>query len=78
MQKEETVENWLGAACPNEEHRQEVHTLWREDVWRRQLTRVFSLATADGLLKELEFQPSGLPGGGLRIDATLPGTGGPA
>lgn len=73
MQKEETVESWLGAACPNEEHRQEVHTLWREDVWRRQLTRIFSLATADGLLKELEFQPSGLPGGGLLVciqDAT--------
>lgn len=73
VKKEETVENWLGAACPNEEHWQEVSTLWREDVWRRQLTRIFSLATADGLLKELEFQPSGLPGGGLLVciqDAT--------
>jgi PAS domain S-box-containing protein len=71
--KEETVEDWLSAACPNEEHRAEVTTLWREDVWRRQLTRTFSLATADGLLKELEFQPSGLPGGGLLVciqDAT--------
>lgn len=71
--REETVEDWLGAACPTEEHLNEVTTLWREDVWRRQLTRTFSLATADGLLKELEFQPSGLPGGGLLIciqDAT--------
>ncbi|WP_346333013.1 PAS domain-containing protein [Prosthecobacter sp. SYSU 5D2] len=73
IQKEETVEAWLGAACPNDEHREEVNALWREDVWRRQLTRLFSLATADGLLKELEFQPSGLPGGGLLVciqDAT--------
>lgn len=67
LQKEEPVENWLGAACPNEDHRQEVATIWREDVWRRQLTRTFSLATADGLLKELEFQPSSLPGGGLLL-----------
>lgn len=71
--KEDTVEDWLAAACPTPEHREEVTTLWREDVWRRQLTRVFSLATDDGLLKELEFQPGGLPGGGLLVciqDAT--------
>ncbi|TDU71195.1 PAS domain S-box-containing protein [Prosthecobacter fusiformis] len=73
LRREETVENWLSAACPNDEHRTEVTLLWRDDVWRRQLTRIFSLATADGLLKELEFQPSGLPGGGLLVciqDAT--------
>lgn len=67
LQKDETVENWLSAACPNSEHRQEVTTLWREDVWRRQLTRTFSLATSDGLLKELEFQPSSLSGSGLLV-----------
>lgn len=73
VQKEETVENWLAAACPNDDHREEVTALWREDVWRRQLTRMFSLATSDGLLKELEFQPSSLPGGGMLVciqDAT--------
>ncbi len=46
---------------------------WRESVWRRQLTRTVSLATADGLLKELEFNPIALPGGGLLVsiqDAT--------
>jgi len=36
-------------------------------VWRRQLTRTVSLATADGLLKELEFHPAALPGGGLLV-----------
>ncbi len=73
IEKEETVEQWLAAGCPNIQHREEVATLWREDVWRRQLTRTFSLATADGLLKELEFQPVSLPGGGLLVsiqDAT--------
>ncbi len=73
LQKEETVEQWLAAACPSEAHREHIATLWREDVWRRQLTRTFSLATADGLLKDLEFQPSGLQGGGLLVsiqDAT--------
>lgn len=70
---EENVEHWLAAACPNEGHRDQVTSLWRDDVWRRQLTRVFSLATADGLLKDLEFSPASLPGGGLIVciqDAT--------
>lgn len=73
VQPQESIEDWLAAACPGEKHRQQVSSLWREDVWRRQLTRCFSLATADGLLKELEFQPARLPGGGLLVciqDAT--------
>lgn len=73
VQKDESVEQWLGAACPNDRHREQVTTLWREDVWRRQLTRTFTLATADGLLKDLEFQPASLAGGGLLVsiqDAT--------
>ena len=73
LQKDETVEQWLAAACPSEVHRDHIATLWREDVWRRQLTRTFSLATADGLLKDIEFQPTGLQGGGLLVsiqDAT--------
>jgi PAS domain S-box-containing protein len=73
LQKDETVEQWLAAACPSEAHRDHIATLWREDVWRRQLTRTFTLATADGLLKDLEFQPAGLQGGGLLVsiqDAT--------
>ena len=67
LRGDETVEQWLAAACPSDQHRENVASLWREDVWRRQLTRTFSLATADGLLKELEFQPMSLPGGGLLI-----------
>jgi PAS domain S-box-containing protein len=73
VRPDENVEQWLAAACPNEHHREQVASLWREDVWRRQLTRVFTLATADGLLKDLEFSPASLAGGGVIVciqDAT--------
>ncbi len=73
LEKDQTVESWLAHACPTDEHREQVTLAWRESVWRRQLTRTVSLATADGLLKELEFHPIALPGGGLLVsiqDAT--------
>lgn len=73
LETDQTVESWLAHACPTEEHRAQVVLAWRESVWRRQLTRTVSLATADGLLKELEFHPIALPGGGLLVsiqDAT--------
>ena len=73
LEADQTVESWLAHACPTEEHRSQVVLAWRESVWRRQLTRTVSLATADGLLKELEFHPIALPGGGLLVsiqDAT--------
>jgi PAS domain S-box-containing protein len=67
LEKDQTVESWLAHACPTDEHREQVTLAWRESVWRRQLTRTVSLATADGLLKELEFHPVALPGGGLLV-----------
>jgi PAS domain S-box-containing protein len=67
FEKEQTVEEWLSHACHTDEHRQQVALVWRESVWRRQLTRTLSLATADGLLKELEFHPATLLGGGLLV-----------
>ena len=73
LESDQTVESWLAHACSTEEHRAQVVLAWRESVWRRQLTRTVSLATADGLLKELEFHPIALPGGGLLVsiqDAT--------
>lgn len=73
LDNDQTVEDWLAHACPTEEHREQVTLAWRESVWRRQLTRTVSLATADGLLKELEFHPVALAGGGLLVsiqDAT--------
>jgi PAS domain S-box-containing protein len=73
LDPEQNVESWLAHGCPTEEHRAQVVMAWRESVWRRQLTRTVSLATADGLLKELEFHPVSLPSGGLLVsiqDAT--------
>ncbi|MBL9131875.1 MAG: PAS domain S-box protein [Verrucomicrobiaceae bacterium] len=67
LAKDESVETWLAQACPTPEHREHVTLAWRESVWRRQLTRTVSLATSDGLLKELQFQPTALPGGGLLV-----------
>lgn len=67
LEKDQTVESWLAHACPTDEHREQVTLAWRESVWRRQLTRTVSLATADGLLKELEFHPMSLPGGGMLV-----------
>ncbi len=67
LAKNQPVEEWLAHGCPTEEHREQVVLAWRESVWRRQLTRTVSLATADGLLKELEFHPAALPGGGLLV-----------
>ncbi|WP_395753125.1 PAS domain S-box protein [Prosthecobacter sp.] len=67
LEADQSVETWLAHACPTEEHRSQVALAWRESVWRRQLTRTVSLATADGLLKELEFHPIALPGGGLLV-----------
>jgi PAS domain S-box-containing protein len=67
LQHGENVETWLLSACPTEDHKKSVSAVWSNDIWRRQLTRVLSLATADGLLKELEFRPVSLAGGGLLI-----------
>lgn len=63
----DTVEAWLTQACLDESHRSEVSTIWRESVWRRQLTKIVSLNTADGLVKDLEFRPTPLGNGGLLL-----------
>lgn len=67
IEKDAGVESWLVHGCPTTEHREHVTLAWRESVWRRQLTRTISLATADGLLKEIEFQPVALSSGGLLV-----------
>lgn len=67
LEKDETVEEWLAHGCPTPEHRDQVAAVWRESVWRRQLVRTLTLATADGLLKDLEFNPVSLPSGGVLI-----------
>lgn len=67
IDKEAGIEAWLVHGCPTPEHREHVTLAWRESVWRRQLTRTVSLATADGLLKEIEFQPVALAAGGMLV-----------
>ena len=63
----DSVEGWLMNACLDDAHRDEVSTLWRESIWRRQLTKVVSLSTADGLVKDLEFRPTPLGQAGLLL-----------
>lgn len=62
-----TIEDWLGLFCPEDEHRAEVRRIWREDIWRRQLTRTLSLVTRDGLLREIELRPASLAQDGLLV-----------
>ncbi len=61
------VEGWLGAACPDRNHREKVISSWREHIWRNQLTRTFTLKTAGEKLKELEFRSSLLQDGGITL-----------
>jgi two-component sensor histidine kinase len=67
IKPDEAVEEWLARSCPDGEHLAEVCRIWREDVWRRQLTRTVSLVTADGLLKEIEMRPASLAQNGLLV-----------
>lgn len=67
IKPDEAVEEWLARSCPDGEHLAEVCRVWREDVWRRQLTRTVSLVTADGLLKEIEMRPASLAQNGLLV-----------
>jgi PAS domain S-box-containing protein len=62
-----SVEQWIAEGCPDEAGREQAAAAWRDDIWRRQLTRVLSLSTEDGLVKDLEFRPSSLPQGGVLL-----------
>ncbi|MFV1994056.1 MAG: PAS domain S-box protein [Verrucomicrobiales bacterium] len=67
IEGEEDVEAWLARGCPDEEYRREVIDAWRDGVWQKQLTKTFSLATGEGLLKEIEFRPRLLSDGTLLV-----------
>jgi len=62
-----SVEQWLCDACIDPAAKAEVAATWRDDIWRRELTKIVSLTTADGLVKDLEFRPTPLPNGGLLL-----------
>lgn len=61
------IEGWLSALCPDTAHREKVITSWREQIWRTQLTRIFTLRTADQVPKEIEFRSSLLRDGGITL-----------
>ncbi len=61
------VESWLAALCPDPEHREKVVRSWREEIWRNQLTRTFTLRTAEQKPKEIEFRSSLLRDGGITL-----------
>lgn len=67
IQRGESVEQWLMHACASQEHKEKVATLWAQDVWSRQLTRTISLVTSEGLMREFEFRPVTMGGGGVLV-----------
>ncbi|MBX7210965.1 MAG: PAS domain S-box protein [Verrucomicrobiaceae bacterium] len=70
IQRGESVEQWLMPACHGEDHKAAVARIWAQDIWSRQLKKVISLVRADGLVREIEFRPVTLPGGGVLINVT--------
>ncbi|MFN0127280.1 MAG: PAS domain-containing protein [Verrucomicrobiales bacterium] len=63
-------EPWLTSAAPEDVLREPIVREWRDNVWRRQLARTFSLASKDGLLKEIEIRPRLLGDGHLVLIMT--------
>ncbi len=61
------MEDWLVRGCPDASYAEEVLSAWRETIWRKQLTSVFTLATGEGLLKEIEFRPKLLSDGSMLL-----------
>jgi PAS domain S-box-containing protein len=59
------MEDWISAGCRDDLQRAEVVRLWRESIWRKQTSRIITFAGSDGLLKDIELRPAGLPGGGM-------------
>ena len=51
------MESWLRRGCPNADHAEAVLKVWQNDIWQRQLTKVLTLTTAKGVLREIEVQP---------------------
>ena len=67
LKEGQSVEEWLALCCRDEQHTAEVIRQWREGVWRKQAARTVTLASADGLLKDIEFIPAPLNAGGFVV-----------
>lgn len=53
----DSVEGWLRAGCRDAAYAEKVIVDWREHIWQKQVTRVFSLKNAADQLREIEFTP---------------------
>ncbi len=62
-----SMETWMRAGCRDARYADKVIQAWREHVWQKQLTRVFSLKNADDQMREIEFRPRLLDNGDLLV-----------
>ena len=61
------VEGWLSALCPDPGHREKVIKSWREEIWRNQRTRTFTLTSPGQKPREIQFRSSLLEDGGITL-----------
>jgi len=61
------IEAWLSALCPEPGHREKVIKSWREEIWRNQRTRTFTLTPPGKPPREIQFRSSLLEDGGITL-----------
>ena len=61
------IEDWLLQASPAERQSQALLENWRNNVWQKQVTKVFTLRTREKVLREIEFRPRPTADGGLML-----------
>lgn len=60
-------EPWLSQLCPDPGHREKVIKSWREEIWRNQRTRTFTLTSPGSKPREIRFRSSLLQDGGITL-----------
>lgn len=60
-------EPWLSHLCPDPGHREKVIKSWREEIWRNQRTRTFTLTSPGNKPREIRFRSSLLQDGGITL-----------
>lgn len=61
------IEAWLSTLCPEPGHREKVIKSWREEIWRNQRTRTFTLTSPGQKPREIQFRSSLLQDGGITL-----------
>lgn len=61
------IEAWLSTLCPEPGHREKVIKSWREEIWRNQRTRTFTLTPPGKPPREIQFRSSLLEDGGITL-----------